>query len=636
MKMLRSCVLGIDPIRRGNNEITCMNRSMGRKRKRIELNSSKAAPVFSLVVIVCFSSFLLVTAFLAPSNPLQRWRTCSFRFNKHRSVKLHVTTATANHSTAFETSPREATTNGSTFATVQYAPAAAAHYYPPSTRKVTSRKTQLRWITQTVQKIQGRHSQFSYADRISDDPSVASQLLLDALEVLSTARTQAQVLDAGRLLESVNVASTQPIAIQERVVKAAAMTGLLQLAFSITEHMVHVSGHLPSPICQDAMANALRRVGRVQRLEDLLRQFGSVARSLNKSTSLIAFNTYLAALCDIVTEKDGAVQQQRGGGEFSNNMGDVDVSLVMANYKNKAFDQAWYWIEDQNRTLQCMAITPDSVSYATVLQAAAFVGNQTVIDAIWGELKVRKIQPNIVAYNARLRSTKVNSGNMIARSKNLSRPGRHKKRDQEILKVWDTEISKDPGVSPDKFSIDLLLLPLIRSGRVGDVESLLDGFIKRNSETVVSNAFTAFLLTVVAGGELATARALFEMYILPTLSPVMVGDAGGMIRIVRPTTRHFNVLIEGYRKQLTIESSEQPKNENAVQHDAAREAWSLYRLMLRSHSARPDSYTVTSMMGLCTKSLELSQLLYEAITELGIECSSVVLRAACKSLPVRL
>jgi Pentatricopeptide repeat domain len=518
-----------------------------------------------------------------------------------------------------------------------------AHYYPPSSRKVTSRKTQLRWIVQTVQKIQARNntggggrSSSKRTDPIENDHTVIvhhhqnqvqqyAPVLLDGLELLSSARTQAQVLEAGRMIEAVDVCRTQPLAIQERVIKAAAMTGLLHLALTIVEHMLLVSCHLPSPICQDAMANGLRRAGRIQRLGDLLCQFGNVARAQNKSISLIAFNTYLAALCDIVTEKDGAIKQQRGENYI---MGDLDLSGDTSDGKAAALDRAWYWIENLDRTVRSMAVMPDSVSYATVIQAAAFMGNQTIVDAIWKALQFRKVQPNIVAYNARLRTTNVSTSSR----RTLSGFGRQKKGDQEILQVWDTEISQDRGVCPDKFSIDLLLLPLIRSGRVGDVESLLDSFIKRNSETVVSNSFTAFLYTVVAGGELASARALFEMYILPTLSPVMVGDAGGMIRMVRPTTRHFNVLIEGYRKRFQNENKESSTRNDFVNNDSANEAWSLYRLMLQSLSARPDSYTITSMMGLCQTSTELSNLLYQAVADLDIECSAVVLRAACKSI----
>ena len=537
----------------------------------------------------------------------------------------------------------------------QPSPSATAHYYPSSSQqnKISSRKMQLRWIAQTVQKLiyrKNSRSSNSLVDANSSNSSLdaesssniirsnitaarSSQLLLEGLELLCLARTQAQVTEAGRMIESANVIQTQSIAIQERVVKATAMTGLLHIAVRVIEHMVHNEQYLPSPICQDAISNGLRRAGRIQQLNQLLLQLGSIARPQNRSISLIAFNSYLAALCDIVTGKDDAVQQQRYPADKTSLAG-YDVADL--DYKLMALDRAWFCLSDLDRTKQTMAIVPDSVSYATVMQAAASIGNQTIVDAVWEKIRSGNVHPNIVAYNARLRSTTVmnNIGSTIgnALSKSGTRLGRQKKRDQEILNVWDKEISSNPYVISDKYTIDLLLLPLIRAGRVGDVESLLDNFIKRNSESSVSNAFTAFLLTLVAGGELSTARALFEMYILPTLSPVVFSDAGGMIRMVRPTTRHFNVLIEGYRKCYQSDRfvSNSSNNETVtIMLDATVQAWSLYDVMTRSLNVRPDSYTTTSMMGLCRTSTELSNLLFQSVIKFDIECSSVVLRAAC-------
>jgi Pentatricopeptide repeat domain len=531
-----------------------------------------------------------------------------------------------------------------------------AHYYPSSSsplKKVAkSRKTQIRWITQTVQKLvqhSFKHQHFSNKDidnnlshptngstYINDRDvynATASQMLIDGLQLLCIARTQVQVIDAGRVIESANKLQTQALPIQERIVKATSMTGLLHIAIQIMHHMLHNVQYLPSPICQDAISDGLRRAGRIQQLQDVLYSLGSVARTQNKSVSVITFNTYLASLCDVVTGKDDAVQQQQQQQRSSSTCMVVSSSggldgLVgdTANFKITALDRAWYCIEDVHRTMQTMAVIPDSVSYATVIQAAACVGNQTIVDAIWKVIRTRNVPPNIVAYNARLRSSTYrshhdNSG-MV-----LSRLGQQKHCDQEILKVWDTEISRDPHVTSDKYTIDLLLLPLIRSGRVRDVVSLLDHFIKRNSEMVVSNAFTAFLLTIVSGGEFSTARAVFEMYILPTFSPVVVGDAGGMIRMVRPTTRHFNVMIEGYRKKFQKDYS---NNDTTTTTDTIQEAWSLYSIMKQSLNARPDSYTITSMMGLCQTSTELTNLIIESIVKLNIDCSSVVLRAACE------
>jgi hypothetical protein len=541
-----------------------------------------------------------------------------------------------------------------------------------SSTPATSRKTQLRWIAQSVQKIYQSeatarsnfdavtvhsitttsdsdwHNDSLRADaKSAAQTDAASTVVVHALSLLSVARTPLQVLEAGRLLQAVDIAQ-QPNAVQERVVKAAAITGLLQLALTIMHGMLSSSpAHLPSEICQDALCNALRRAGRIQRLERLLCQMGAVVA--NQATcadrrpkvSVVSFNTYLAALCDVALRKDPAAAQQQQGLDLVS----IDRSLGgNSNSTVEALDRAWSWIRDPAHTVRILSIAPDAVSYNTVLQAAAAFGNQTLVQDIWRELDANNIPNNIIAYNARLRcaaaisgaSSSGGVGSKRERSQSLvpmeTARMPHKKCDQEVLDIWDHEISANPLVRPDKYTIDLVLLPLIRAGRVGDVEALLDGFVKRNSEKVVSNAFAAFLITLVNGGELATARALFETYILPTLSPVMMGRAGGVMRMVRPIEQHFTVLLEGYRKQVQQGQSIRGTNESETVNQTTasiEEAWALYRMMFGSLGVRPNEYTITSMMGLCRTSTELSILLVEAATVLDIDFSSVVLRAAC-------
>lgn len=261
-------------------------------------------------------------------------------------------------------------------------------------------------------------------------------------------------------------------------------------------------------------------------------------------------------------------------------------------------------------------------------------------------MRQRALRPNIVAYNARLKSLQLHNDNdngdydnepeSRGSQKQSRRASQKQMRDDAVLRVWDNEIARDPHVVPDKYTIDSLLLPLLRAGRVGDLEALLDQFVQRNSDTVVANAFSAFLLTATRGGELASARALFETYILPTLSPVVTGSAGQTMRLVRPTTRHFTTLLEGYRRRraermIRGQRLQMMEDDDDTYHcdSDAEEGWTLYRLM--SHGrVQPDAYTITSMMGLCRNSTELSELLVEATSELGISISSVVLRAACE------
>jgi hypothetical protein len=472
---------------------------------------------------------------------------------------------------------------------------------------VAGRKAQLRWIAQTVTRIQNRIEEeeeeaMDGTNRTSNFRSIRehiNQPIRDALSLLSSARSQDQVVEAGRILSSIDIAGTQPLNIQERIVKATAMTGLMYIALNITEIMLDL-GHFPSEICQEALSDGLRRMGRLERLEKLLIQLGQVAQSCQQRLSVVAFNTFLAALCDVGTEKDVTLPQQ---------------AVINHIHRIHSIALAWSYVENLHTTQQIMAVVPDAVSYATVIQAASMVGNRTLALDIWKLLKERNIQTNIVAYNAQLRIIKDGG---ISKEQDFVEDSTNQ-RDKEILRVWDNEIVVDPCVKPDKYTIDLILLPLIRTGRIGELETILDDFVKHNSEKVVSDAFAAFLLTIVGGGEVSSARALFETYVLPTLSPVMVSEAGGMIRMVRPKTRHFNALLEGYRKEkLKLNKAE------------ADEAWGLYQLLCQSTNVRPDEYTITSMMGLCRNTTELSNLLHDATSKHDITISSVVLRAARK------
>jgi len=636
---------------------------------------------FLLVLLLCSSrrqevgsGAHVVSAFLIRQQPISKSLSIRGR-TSHVMVKAATAAASAAGLPAATTSTSSTGDASSSSSSILPAEGAPRHYTSSRRRTVANRKTQLRWIAQRVQKIQQRETrtrqQQEEQQRISaalssDDGSSVSnttgsnvgdhdaqQVVVQALFLLSTARSTLQVLEAQRLLRAARVSETQPIAVQERVVKAAAMTGLLSLAVSLMEDMLLRQKHVPSAICQDALCHGLRQAGRVRRLERILCQLGTVAQQEQQQqqrVSTIAFNTFLAALCNIVMDRDAAMAQRVAPATTDTAAAAATTSNHHHRYSlsgEDALEKAWTWLRDAGTTTTTTTtqsdssrgspmsgvVVPDAVSYATVLQAAGSAGNLTMVDEIWQTMKNRQVRPNIVAYNSRLRETTSNRREATTMD-SRRRPAykndtRLVRGDAKILKVWDEEISRDPCVKPDKFTIDNLLLPLLRAGRVGDVEALLDTFVQRNSDSVVSNAFAAFLLKVVGGGELASARALFEMYILPTLSPVVMGDAGAMIRMVRPTTRHFNTLLEGYRKRVQNGRLDKMKLIEEQESDA-EEAWALYRLMRTSLGVRPDEYTITSMMGLSRNSTELSELLLEATSGLKIQLSAVVLRAACK------
>jgi Pentatricopeptide repeat domain len=595
----------------------------------------------------------------------------------------------------------------------------SSHHYP------RDRKTQrqLEWILYTVNKTQYQQQEQHDTETLLGGGAAAAAAsnhddaisLVQALQRLVFAKTSLQVSEAGRLLhDATNLlwehhhyqkrnATTALLSassitnsswagaaalsfwdIQERLVKATSLTGLVHLSFNITNRMLQ-AGHLPSTMTQDAICNSLRRAGRLECLQEVMLQLGALSLSTQqqqqqqqmpditsattttsvnrRGVSLSAFNSYLAAMCDIVMDhrKENWQLLVSQPSTFRNDQ----------NSRGALLEKCWQWIRSSggNTTSNhgsvpsCVAqlgVEPDAVSFATVLQAAASIGNETLTNLLWNEMMHRRcIQPNIVAYNARLR---------MAGKSSLQTQS---ERDANILTIWQDEIEQDVHVQPDRYTIDLLLLPLTRQGQIGQVQELLDDFVltnndsgegnnsssvaqRRRQQTLVSAAFCAFFQTLVQGGEVSMAQDLFDNYLLPALStgPIAAqNDKQKRSLVVRPTTRHFNVLLDGYRRLLQQQHVLQHQEEESCKandHDSTstraiesskdtnvqkcsyESGWALFRLMLNhtSRQVRPDEFTFTSMMGLCTTPGELSDLLKMAVDQYGIECSSAVLRAA--------
>jgi pentatricopeptide repeat protein len=474
-------------------------------------------------------------------------------------------------------------------------------------RKAPSRKHQLRWILQSIQK----------EKQTQNDPlTVDSARFEEALEELANARTPEQVTKAGSFLQSLPIAETESFPVQERLVKALALSGLVTFAVNMTEAMLD-AGYFPSEITQDAICNSLRKTSKIMKLSSVVHRLGQVATAQSTSAtgiSVVSFNIYLAALCDnssaTISTKEKSSSSQRRVSKNSNSR-TSNTNLL---------DTACEWLLEPDKARRELGVVPDAISYATVLHAAASQGNWIMADVVWNGMIHQGLIPTIYAYNARLK---------IVASRGLDR-------DAQALQIWQ-DIRNDPRLVPDRYTIDLILLPLIRAGKIGEVESLLDRFVSSNSGVVVSNAFGAFLGTIVQGGEVASASALFSIYILPALASVVSGDA--VSRLVKPTTRHFNILIDGYRQLATagfnnststqVESEDDDSTMTTLEgkDEFVQEGWDLYRLMVKSPALQPDPYTITSMMGLCQSPAELSDLLGQAVNDFGIECSSVVLRA---------
>ena len=445
-------------------------------------------------------------------------------------------------------------------------------------RNATNKRTALKWVVQSI-------------ERYAEDPKSClvdrpSPKLLDALYRLQQARTQRQVAEAGRLLESLDVSRTESIEVQERVMKACSISGLLALALDLLDGFIEKET-LPSSIAYVSVCNSLRKAGRVQRLEQLISQLGSIAAK--ESVSVTAFNIFLAALCDNIEDP-------------------------------ARLEHARDWLRPGVSRERLGGTDPDVASYSTVLNAAATMGNRRMVNELWEELtNTRKLQPTIYAYNSLLRSVRSGPDG-----------------DTQALDLFDRLLKE---VQPDRYTIDLLLVPLIRAKRIGDVEALLGNFVESHSVDMktASNAFAAFLNSLVKAGELPTARAILDTYLLPSLS-----TTSDPALSIRPTTRHFNLLIGGYKhnaesdqsyldedelreKSLVGTHSLDPKEDESC--DARDNGRDLYNTMLDAE-IKPDAYTLTSMLGLSSSSAEVTHIFREAVSAFGVEVTPAVARAA--------
>jgi hypothetical protein len=422
---------------------------------------------------------------------------------------------------------------------------------PPS-----QRRDQLRRVIQSIE---------FYGQNPEDQERGASKELLEAVALLAQARTQKEVIFAGRRLETLDIVEGESRAVQERVLKATALSGLLHTSWNLLDKMLD-EGYLPSHMSYTAVCSALRRAGRNDQLEELLYSLAEVAAEHDAPVHVVAFNTYLASICSSVRVEN---LPQSG--------------LLL--------DRAWRWLQPQ-AAQDVFRVAPDLASYNTVLHTAARVGNGTLLEALWNELAQQRptIQPDIRSYNARL---------MVARN-------------PQRLAILE-ELSADPDVSPDRYTIDLVMLPLIQEGRVGEVEDLLDAFVAKNADAIIKDAFSAFLITLVQKGEISSARALFDTYIAPCLGKQSLASA------IRPNTRHFNVMIDGYRRLAETKSND--KETEAAQYEGRK----LYRLM-RDSGIEADAYTLTSMMGFCKSTKEILQLIQSNLKH--IPPTPAVVRAA--------
>jgi len=389
----------------------------------------------------------------------------------------------------------------------------------PKSRTAPSRRDSLRWVIQSVQRY----------PHISLNPN-----LIAVLKLLQEARTPRQVSDAGRLLQISDIPNS--VDIKERLVKVLSIAGLLDTAQQLMEDLLQQQ-HLPSSIAYVAYLQGLRQGGRIQRMESTLDQLRDVATAKQEQISVLALNTYLAALLD------------DQGDRLEN------VKSILSSCQSR-----WN-------------IALDATSFATVMN----LSSRPLVDQLWQELVRLGIEPTLYCYHARLKVATTN---------------------EEALAILNEIISV---FQPDRYTIDLVILPLARTGKTQDLATMLETFTdQKQDDEMLSSAFAAFLTTLCRAGEMASAQIVFDKFLK-----------------VRASTRHYNIMISGY-KNIFDKDGDQGIRGKAIE---------MYRRLIEA-GFRPDKYTLTSMTGFALDEKELTELMRVGLIECEVDVTDAVLRAA--------
>jgi hypothetical protein len=420
--------------------------------------------------------------------------------------------------------------------------------------------------------------------------------LIDALYLLVDAKSQQEVINAGKRIEVLMRVGRGrqdfPTEVTERVIKATASTGLLTLASDLLRRMLSSDDVLPSPIAYTAVLNALRKNGRVSQMEEVLAEVGKSCRKHNQQlqseedttkeivgVDIVAFNSFIAALCD------KAVNSIESSGSDTNLevVADKNITEVTTPSEKYLYKALNLLRGDSARKRFALLEDPDIYSYNTILSACAKCSKTKgskgylgcIVDGCLREMQQRGVKADAFTYNARIE---------IAL--------REKSSESDIIGLIDEAISHVEIV--DRYTINLALVPLLRAGRRVELMTMLRNFSASNSgnRKVVAMAFEAFLNTLVES-ELDFAREVFdefflggkpqkqrtnhmqlsrEIQVIPNqlnsswLNRNARGDSMKP-HLIEPTTRHFNMLLGGYSKLFRSLGFHRRRTDTSVENE---------------------------------------------------------------------
>jgi pentatricopeptide repeat domain (PPR motif) len=266
-------------------------------------------------------------------------------------------------------------------------------------------------------------------------------------------------------------------AVQERVLKVASMAGFVQASLKMLDFMLGLSTpktsqgeegenldvhvHIPSYMAYISVLNRLRKWNRVDLMRDLLEKLSNACRIKGQKLHIVALNTYLAALCDEhqITSSKGRERRALACDEFM----DEAISLLEKGVATERY---------------CLA-HPDVMSFNTVLNAVAISRNETLMEHVMHLMQDQGIEPDTVTYNAMLKAAPTADAKISILDKILNAP--------ELV--------------PDRYTIEMVLVPLVQMGRIDTVMSMLQRLCSFDQpQYSLQNAFSTFLLALVKVG----------------------------------------------------------------------------------------------------------------------------------------
>jgi len=306
---------------------------------------------------------------------------------------------------------------------------------------------------------------------------------------------------------------------------------------------------------------------------------------------LIALNIFLASLCDAAVNEvpfssstiDVDEKKTLGSFNFTSLTSNSTTTSSSEKYLYKAINLLR---GDTARTRFALEADPDRYSYNSVLNAAAKCSKpgaeytKSIMLSCLRGMKERGITMDMFTFNARIQAALQSDD------------------DEAAIKIIDT-IIQDPNLELDRYTIDLLLKPFINTGRREDIWYILDGFYEANIESnskLLSSAFEAFLVSLVDTGETELAREIFYSFFLSSKQLPNVSyrrKTVGPLSLLRPRTRHFNILLGGYSKAYQDKSYMTDEEIDESLGDALE----LLDIMIEKETPI-DGYTVSSLMSL--------------------------------------